>query len=456
MAKKKHRKHPNRPSKTLKREARLAKAKQWLPTYEGTKIVKAYRKRFCVDTAAAVRDLLELGYEFAPGYVDNLLKSEAARQEQLCAQKEARREQESYNLDQDDRFFYIAGHTSGGAPYGVTWEDMARERIRADRKKLPSVPTLYSELADEQKAEALTRLKELVDDCLEYAEYLPDDKDRDEIIARLCDELTESLDECALPPYEDFDRDELNVYFSGLDDNGEAEDGDLSDEDDETDRPEILPYKEIIPDDALKSEYDRIVAEYVAELKADGVELPTFVDSLIVAKTERLKIRRFYGKDFSALFAIMKNPEVMYAWEAAFTKGEVRKWLNQQLKRYRKDGCGYFAVTLRDSGRLIGQAGFMKSAVNGEDVTEIGYIFDNTFWGRGYAAEAARACVDLAFGEFGLDRLYATIRPGNSASVRLAEKLGMRKIGEYVKTYKDKEMPHDIYAIDNPQAYPRQ
>jgi len=76
---------------------------------------------------------------------------------------------------------------------------------------------------------------------------------------------------------------------------------------------------------------------------------------------------------------------------------------------------------------------------------EIGYIFDDSVWGQGYATEAARACVDLAFHEFGLEQVYATNRPKNKASVRLAERLGMQKVGEYLKTYHDKEMPHDIY-----------
>ncbi|MDR2650388.1 MAG: hypothetical protein LBB94_11835 [Clostridiales bacterium] len=120
MAKKKRRKkHPSRPSKALKRQARLSKAKQWLPAYEGTKIVSAYRKHFCVDVNTAVRDLLELGYEFQPGYVDNLLKSEAARQEQARAQKEARRGLESYNPDQNGTFFYIAGYTSSTTRIGL-------------------------------------------------------------------------------------------------------------------------------------------------------------------------------------------------------------------------------------------------------------------------------------------------------------------------------------------------
>ena len=331
MVKKKPRKkHPNRPKTTLKRDERLLKARQWLPTYQGTKIVKAYRKRFYVDVPSAVRDLQEIGYKFKPGYVDNLLKSEAIRLEQLRAQKEERSQPAYYdNPDQDDTFFYIAGYTSGGAPYGVTWEE------------------------------------------------------------------------------------------------------------------------EITPDNGLIAEFDRIVALFNDELKADGLELTTFADSLFVAETERLIIRRFYEFELESLWAgIMRKPEVMYAWEAGFNKKEVRKWLNHQLARYRNDGYGYFAVTLRRGGKLIGQAGLMKTEINGDEVTEIGYIFNNKYWGHGYATEAASACVDLAFNRFGLDIVYTTIRPENIASVKVAERLGMRKTGQHVKVYQGKEMLHDIYMLE--------
>jgi RimJ/RimL family protein N-acetyltransferase len=184
-------------------------------------------------------------------------------------------------------------------------------------------------------------------------------------------------------------------------------------------------------------------------MKAEGIELPTYMESLLVAETERLKIRRFYKEDLIPLWRIMEKPEVMYAWESGFKKSEARKWLNCQYTRYHKDGYGYYAVILKDTGRLIGQAGLMKSDLNGEPVVEIGYIFDDTVWGNGYVIEVVLSCVDLAFIRFGLNRLYATIRPENAASVRLAEKIGMRKIGECMKTCQDKEMPHDIYVLDS-------
>jgi len=182
--------------------------------------------------------------------------------------------------------------------------------------------------------------------------------------------------------------------------------------------------------------------------KVDGVELPTYEDTLILTETERLIIRRLNKTDMYALFSIIKKPEVMYAWEHGFNKSETRKWLDRQLIRYREDGYGYFAVISKETDKLIGQAGLINSELHGEPIVEIGYIFDDSVWGHGYAIEAAHACVDLAFNRFDVEKLYATIRPENESSVNVAFKLGMRKTGQYIKTYLGKEMPHDIYMLE--------
>jgi len=75
-------------TRAQRKESRLARAKNWLPTYEGTKIVRAYRDKFQVDTICAVRELQEIGHEFEPGYVERLLAAESARISQKQKKKE--------------------------------------------------------------------------------------------------------------------------------------------------------------------------------------------------------------------------------------------------------------------------------------------------------------------------------------------------------------------------------
>ena len=111
-------------------------------------------------------------------------------------------------------------------------------------------------------------------------------------------------------------------------------------------------------------------------------------------------------------------------------------------------GFGYFAVILKESGKLIGQAGLMKSTINGNEAVELGYILDNAYWHYGYGMEAARACLEYAFEELGLKTVYCSIRPENVASIRVAKKLGMTLCGSHTVIYNEKEMPHLIYELE--------
>ena len=130
-----------------------------------------------------------------------------------------------------------------------------------------------------------------------------------------------------------------------------------------------------------------------------------------IQETERLAIRKLTHDDFETLIAIMGKPEVMYAWEHGFSEDDVRSWIERQLTRYTKDGIGYFAVELKESGLLIGQAGLMTTTMNENTVVEIGYIFDNTYWHNGYATEAAESLIAYAFDNLGLPAvIVASVR----------------------------------------------
>lgn len=203
----------------------------------------------------------------------------------------------------------------------------------------------------------------------------------------------------------------------------------------------------VVPDDGYRTLVNDTVRNLVKEWEDDGFEIKSYAESLVVMETERLLIRKITRKDTDALLAIMGKPEVMYAWEHGFTKKEVRKWINRQLTRYRKDGFGYFAVILKENGTLIGQAGLMKSTINGNEAVELGYILDNAYWHNGYGTEAARACLEYAFGEQAQKTICCSIRPENGASIRVAERLGMTLCGSHTVIYNEKEMPHLIYEL---------
>lgn len=204
----------------------------------------------------------------------------------------------------------------------------------------------------------------------------------------------------------------------------------------------------IIPDDALDEQMKQVLATVLADLEKDGFVPQSYKSSLVLFETERLRVSKFTKDDLNPLSRIMEKPEVMYAWEHGFTRNETRKWINRQLTRYSKDGYGYFAVFLKESGKLIGQVGLMKSNIEADEVTELGFIYDNDFWGKGYATESAKACIEYGLNKIGLSRIYCSIRPENAPSIRVAENLGMIKTGEHTVTYNDTDMLHYIYVLE--------
>lgn len=115
-------------NKEERKRRRLQKGKQWLLTYQGTPkhMVKHYRERFHVDSMTAVKDLQELGVNYTQEQLDNIkwAEDERLKQRRLEKEKKKREKYETIYEDCDDRFAFIAGYTSGGAPYGTTWEEI--------------------------------------------------------------------------------------------------------------------------------------------------------------------------------------------------------------------------------------------------------------------------------------------------------------------------------------------
>ena len=171
-----------------------------------------------------------------------------------------------------------------------------------------------------------------------------------------------------------------------------------------------------------------------------------------ILRTERLELREMMPENFNDLCTMLCDEKVMYAWEHAFSPGEVQEWIARNLKRYRTDGCGYWLAFERASGECVGQIGLIEEEIFGVRHLGIGWILARRHWHRGYAAEGARACLDYAFRKRNAPRVVADIRPGNAASSRVAEKLGMKPQGVYEKHYNGKIMPHRLFVISTPQV----
>ena len=169
---------------------------------------------------------------------------------------------------------------------------------------------------------------------------------------------------------------------------------------------------------------------------------------MVIAVTPRLILRHFHVVDGDAMDRVFGDPEVMRYGSGVQTPEWVRKWLRGCLEDYyQKWGFGLWAVVEKQSREVIGFCGLSRFAdVGGQPETEIGYRLARAYWGRGFATEAAAAVRDYAFGELGLKRLISIIERQNGASVRVAEKTGMR----YEKNVVFQGFAASVYAIQRP------
>lgn len=168
-----------------------------------------------------------------------------------------------------------------------------------------------------------------------------------------------------------------------------------------------------------------------------------------VLETERLLLREMTPDDFPALCRMLRDPEVMYAYEGAFSEEEAWVWLRRQMSRCRGNGYGLWAVVDKATGEMIGQCGltWQDSLVPGKQALEVGYLFQKDVWHHGYATEAARACRDYSFDTLGAEEVWSFIRDTNLPSQAVARRNGMSVRGTLVKHYKGVDMPHLAFSI---------
>jgi RimJ/RimL family protein N-acetyltransferase len=144
-------------------------------------------------------------------------------------------------------------------------------------------------------------------------------------------------------------------------------------------------------------------------------------------ETERLLLRRFVPDDLPALHDMRSRAEVVrYLYEEPSTLEDDRARLQRRMRHTRfaitGDALGFAVV---QDGTLVGDVSlFLHSAEHRQG--EIGFVVHPDHQGRGYATEAARAVLELAFGTYDLHRVTGTLEARNAASARVLEHLGMR------------------------------
>lgn len=169
----------------------------------------------------------------------------------------------------------------------------------------------------------------------------------------------------------------------------------------------------------------------------------------MILETKRLMLREMTQDDFADLAGMLKDPDVMYAYEHDFSDEDVQVWLDRQRGRYEKYGFGLWAMILKETGEMIGQAGLTMQPHRGGEVLEIGYLLKKKHWKHGYAREAAEGCKKYAFETLKAGKVHCVIKADNYASQRVAESVGLRKADEFITQYYNGDMLHYLYMLEN-------
>lgn len=159
-------------------------------------------------------------------------------------------------------------------------------------------------------------------------------------------------------------------------------------------------------------------------------------------ETKRLRFRLVKQSDFNDWLPMFEQPKVaefLGLDESKPIQEICTSFFERVFSRYEKDEGGMNALTEKSTGKLIGQCGLMVQTINGQEYLEVGYAILPEFWGRGYASEASKMCMDYAFKNGLCETLISIINVGNIASERVAQKNGMRKV-EFIPDYQDTQV----------------
>jgi RimJ/RimL family protein N-acetyltransferase len=150
----------------------------------------------------------------------------------------------------------------------------------------------------------------------------------------------------------------------------------------------------------------------------------------VVLTTSRLTVRQFTADDATELHGICGDRRTMrYVGDGmVLTQARCAEWIEESLVDYATRGYGASAVYVQGDPKMAGYCGIVTARRRADP--EIIYALRPRWWRQGLASELVPALLQFGFSTCGLQRLVATIRPENHASLRVVEKAGMHCAGE--------------------------
>lgn len=172
------------------------------------------------------------------------------------------------------------------------------------------------------------------------------------------------------------------------------------------------------------------------------------VDRAPTLRTERLVLRAFAADDLERVTEFLQDREIaegvlFIPWP--YSMDNAREWLAKHEENVREGKSLVWAVTLGESGELVGAVGVTIETEH--ERAELGYWVAKACWGKGFATESSRAAIGYAFDELGLTRVFAQHWKCNPQSGRVLEKIGFQYEGELRQHYQRFGCWHDAVCL---------
>ncbi len=150
-----------------------------------------------------------------------------------------------------------------------------------------------------------------------------------------------------------------------------------------------------------------------------------------VLETSRLQLRPCQSEDIQLIHTLWTNDRIRFFLfdNRVISSDEAKSFVEDSLANFEQHGYGLWLVFIRDMEHLVGFAGFLSSE---EGTPSLIYGVHPDWWGYGYATEAASAVLSYALEKLALPKVRADVDEPNIASVRVLEKVGMRRTGRAV------------------------
>jgi len=152
-----------------------------------------------------------------------------------------------------------------------------------------------------------------------------------------------------------------------------------------------------------------------------------------IFKSERLGFRNWINEDLNEFAKLNSEEEVMEYFPKILTKNEVGDLIEKLKNHFSKNGFTYYATEVLETKEFIGMIGlaFQEYKTKYTPAIDIGWRLKRKAWGKGYATEGAKRCLEYGFNELDINKIISVCTINNRKSENVMKKIGMIKIGQF-------------------------